>query len=170
MTVRPCGLRERRGGAANGFGFDFASSFTDVFDDLFGEFMGGRRARRQNRGGDLRYNLEITLEDAFAARARRSASTPPYLRILRGTGAEPGSKPEQCATCSGAGKVRAQQGFFTIERTCPNAGARAAPSAIPANPAAARAMCRRSARSRSIFRPAWRKARASGSPAKARPA
>src|ERR1700716_1640042 len=49
-------------------GFDFASSFTDVFDDLFGEFMGGRRARRQNRGGDLRYNLTITLEEAFVGR------------------------------------------------------------------------------------------------------
>src|ERR1700690_1995606 len=56
---------ENGGARPNGFGFDFASSFTDVFDDLFGEFMGGRRARRQNRGGDLRYNLEISLEDAF---------------------------------------------------------------------------------------------------------
>src|SRR5499427_9780887 len=49
-------------------GFDFASSFTDVFDDLFGEFMGGRRSRRQNRGGDLRYNLTITLEESFKGR------------------------------------------------------------------------------------------------------
>src|ERR1700691_3360165 len=59
---------ENGGRGANGFGFDFSSSFTDVFDDLFGEFMGGRRARRQNRGGDLRYNLEITLEEAFAGK------------------------------------------------------------------------------------------------------
>src|SRR5246127_5210230 len=50
-------------------GFDFSASFTDVFDDLFGEFMGGKRNRRQNRGGDLRYNLEITLEDAFHGKA-----------------------------------------------------------------------------------------------------
>src|SRR6516165_8053931 len=49
-------------------GFDFASSFTDVFDDLFGEFMGGRRSRRQNRGGDLRFNLTITLEESFKGR------------------------------------------------------------------------------------------------------
>jgi molecular chaperone DnaJ len=56
-------------GRPNGFGFDFASSFTDVFDDLFGELMGGKRGRRQNRGGDLRYNMEITLEEAFAGKA-----------------------------------------------------------------------------------------------------
>src|ERR1700685_2858436 len=61
-----------RGGAANGFGFDFSSSFTDVFDDLFGEFMGGRRARRQNRGGDLRYNLEISLEDAYRGKSEEN--------------------------------------------------------------------------------------------------
>src|ERR1700749_2869188 len=57
------------GGRPNGFGFGFASSFTDVFDDLFGELMGGKRGRRQNRGGDLRYNMEITLEEAFAGKA-----------------------------------------------------------------------------------------------------
>ena len=57
------------GGRANGFGFDFASSFTDVFDDLFGEMMGGRRGRRQNRGGDLRYNMEISLEEAYAGKS-----------------------------------------------------------------------------------------------------
>ena len=110
-----------RGGGANGFGFDFSSSFTDVFDDLFGEFMGGRRARRQNRGGDLRYNLEISLEDAYRGKsAEIRVNTAVPCESCAGTGAEPGSKPEQCATCSGGGKVRAQQGFFTIERTCPN--------------------------------------------------
>lgn len=102
-------------------GFDFASSFTDVFDDLFGEFMGGRRARRQNRGGDLRYNLEITLEEAFkGTNAQINVNTAVACEGCGGTGAEAGSKPEQCPTCSGIGKVRAQQGFFTIERTCPN--------------------------------------------------
>ena len=109
------------GGRANGFGFDFASSFTDVFDDLFGEFMGGRRARRQNRGGDLRYNMEITLEEAFAGKAaqiRVNSAVP--CEACSGSGAEPGTRAESCPTCSGAGKIRAQQGFFTIERTCPN--------------------------------------------------
>jgi len=102
-------------------GFDFASSFTDVFDDLFGEFMGGRRARRQNRGGDLRYNLEVTLEEAFAGRnAQIKVPSAVACEACGGSGAEPGHKAEQCPTCSGIGKVRAQQGFFTIERTCPS--------------------------------------------------
>jgi molecular chaperone DnaJ len=101
-------------------GFDFASSFTDVFDDLFGEFMGGRRQRRHNRGGDLRYNLEINLEDAYRGRTVEiKVPSAVACEGCEGTGAEPGSKPESCTTCSGHGKVRAQQGFFTIERTCP---------------------------------------------------
>jgi molecular chaperone DnaJ len=109
------------GGRPNGFGFDFASSFTDVFDDLFGELMGGKRGRRQNRGSDLRYNMEITLEEAFAGKAAEiRVNTAVACEICNGTGAEPGSKPEPCSTCSGHGKIRAQQGFFTIERTCPN--------------------------------------------------
>lgn len=111
---------EQGNGRAQGSPFDFASSFTDVFDDLFGEFMGGKQRRRQNRGGDLRYNLEITLEDAFKGRATQiKVPTAVACETCGGTGAEPGSKPEQCPTCSGIGKVRAQQGFFTIERTCP---------------------------------------------------
>ena len=109
------------GGRPNGFGFDFASSFTDVFDDLFGEFMGGRRARRQNRGGDLRYNMEITLEEAFAGKAAEvRVNTAVPCEACTGSGAQPGTRAESCPTCAGAGKVRAQQGFFTIERTCPN--------------------------------------------------
>lgn len=109
------------GGRANGFGFDFASSFTDVFDDLFGEIMGGgRRGRRHNRGGDLRYDLEVTLEDAYAGKnAEIRVTSAVVCESCSGSGAEPGSKPENCPTCAGAGKVRAQQGFFTIERTCP---------------------------------------------------
>ena len=112
---------EHNGGRANGNPFDFASSFTDIFDDLFGEFTGGgKRGRRQNRGGDLRYNLEITLEEAFKGRATQiKVPTAVACETCDGTGSEAGSKPEQCPTCSGIGKVRAQQGFFTIERTCP---------------------------------------------------
>jgi len=111
-----------RGGP--GFGFDFSTSFTDVFDDLFGEFMGGRRAgggqNRATRGSDLRYNMEISLEDAFAGKTatiRIPGSV--ACEACSGSGAEAGSKPQACPTCSGVGKVRAQQGFFTIERTCP---------------------------------------------------
>lgn len=111
---------ENGGGRANGFGFDFASSFTDVFDDLFGEIMGGRRTRRQNRGGDLRYNMEISLEDAYAGKnAEIRVNTAVACEGCAGSGAAAGSKPEACPSCSGSGKVRAQQGFFTIERTCP---------------------------------------------------
>ncbi len=111
---------EQGGGRGQGNPFDFASSFTDIFDDLFGEFTGGKQRRRQNRGGDLRYNLEITLEEAFKGRATQiMVPTAIACEACGGSGAEAGSKPEQCPTCSGIGKVRAQQGFFTIERTCP---------------------------------------------------
>ena len=109
------------GGRGGGNPFDFASSFTDIFDDLFGEFTGGRKARRQNRGQDLRYNLEISLEEAFKGRnAQIKVPTAVACEACGGSGAEAGTKAEQCPTCSGIGKVRAQQGFFTIERTCPN--------------------------------------------------
>jgi molecular chaperone DnaJ len=118
----PSGARGPGGGPG---GFDFSTSFTDVFDDLFGEFMGGRRGgggggNRAQRGSDLRYNMEITLEDAFVGktvpvRVPGSVACEP----CGGTGAEAGTKPQTCTTCSGIGKVRAQQGFFTIERTCP---------------------------------------------------
>ncbi|MGQ0742478.1 MAG: molecular chaperone DnaJ [Alphaproteobacteria bacterium] len=108
-------------GGRPGSPFDFAASFTDVFDDLFGEFMGGRRGRRSNRGGDLRYNLEITLEEAYRGRAAQiRVPTTVACETCDGTGAAPGTQPETCPTCAGHGKVRAQQGFFTIERTCPN--------------------------------------------------
>lgn len=110
------------GGGRNANGFDFASSFTDIFDDLFGEFTGGsRRGRRQNRGQDLRYNLEITLEESYRGRnAEIKVPTAVACETCDGSGAETGTKPEQCPNCSGIGKVRAQQGFFTIERTCPS--------------------------------------------------
>jgi molecular chaperone DnaJ len=102
-------------------GFDFAASFTDVFDDLFGEFMGGgKRGRRSNRGGDLRYNMEITLEDAYRGKAAEiRVPTAVACADCEGSGAQTGTKPETCGTCAGHGKVRATQGFFTIERTCP---------------------------------------------------
>ncbi len=110
-------------GGGPGAGFDFSTSFTDVFDDLFGEFMGTRRgggAQRASRGSDLRYNMEISLDDAYAGKTatiRIPGSV--ACEACSGSGAEAGSKPQACPTCSGVGKVRAQQGFFTIERTCP---------------------------------------------------
>jgi molecular chaperone DnaJ len=109
------------GGGARGGGFDFGS-FADVFDDLFGDFVGGGGQRRgaNSRGADLRYNLEITLEEAFAGKqAQIRVPTTVRCEACNATGSAKGSPPGVCPSCRGAGRVRAQQGFFTIERTCP---------------------------------------------------
>ena len=111
-----------RGGAYQGSG-DFASAFSDVFDDLFGDMMGAGRARggrRATRGSDLRYNLRIMLEEAYSGTQKMiRVPTSVQCETCSGTGAEGGAEPQSCPTCSGMGKVRAQQGFFTVERTCP---------------------------------------------------
>ncbi|MEO8240733.1 MAG: molecular chaperone DnaJ [bacterium] len=115
------GMGGARGGA--GGGGDFSSAFSDVFEDLFGDFMGrgggGGRSRAQ-RGSDLRYNLRVSLEESFKG-VQKTINVPSSVTCdtCRGTGAEGGSEPVTCPTCSGMGKVRAQQGFFTVERTCP---------------------------------------------------
>ena len=112
------------GGARHGGGQgDFASAFSDVFDDLFGDMMGGRRGggqSRAQRGNDLRYNMRISLEEAFAG-LQKTINVPTAVTCTScsGSGAEGQSEPATCPTCSGMGKVRAQQGFFTVERTCP---------------------------------------------------
>src|SRR5260370_18629370 len=108
------------GGAGAGFGTDFASSFADIFEDLFG--MGGRRGRAsgRERGADLRYNMEITLAEAYAGKtAQIRIPTAVTCVACSGSGAKPGSKPKACPTCGGHGKIRHAQGFFTMERTCP---------------------------------------------------
>ena len=103
---------------------DFSSAFSDVFDDLFGDFMGGGRSsggrNQASRGSDLRYNMGVTLEEAFSG-LQKSINVPTSIKCsaCRGTGSENGSEPSTCPTCSGLGKVRATQGFFTVERTCP---------------------------------------------------
>jgi molecular chaperone DnaJ len=108
------------GGRAGGFEFNFGAGFADIFDEMFGDFMGQRRGASQGRGADLRYNLEITLEQAFAGyNAEIQVASSQGCQKCEGSGAAPGSKPIACPTCRGQGKVRAQQGFFTIERTCP---------------------------------------------------
>ncbi|CUI01290.1 molecular chaperone DnaJ [Leisingera aquaemixtae] len=115
----------QRGGHGQGFGGgDFSSAFSDVFDDLFGDFMGGQRGgggrQRAARGADLRYNLRVSLEEAFSG-LHKTIKVPTSVACssCEGTGAEGGVEPTNCPTCSGMGKVRAQQGFFTVERTCP---------------------------------------------------
>lgn len=111
------------GGAQHGFGADFSASMSEIFDDLFGEFMGGRRGRQRSsreRGGDLRYNMEISLAEAYSGKtAEIRVPSSVTCEPCGGSGARPGSYPVTCRTCGGAGKVRASQGFFTLERTCP---------------------------------------------------
>ncbi len=118
------GASARPGGAGFRQQADFASAFSDVFDDLFGDFMGGRGGNggrtRAVRGNDLRYNLRISLEEAYAGLQKTiNVTTAVACGSCKGTGADGGSEPQTCPTCSGMGKVRAQQGFFTVERTCP---------------------------------------------------
>ncbi|HMK68499.1 MAG TPA: molecular chaperone DnaJ, partial [Stellaceae bacterium] len=108
-----------RGGGPGDFGF--AAGFADIFDEMFGDFMGrGRGQQSAARGNDLRYNMEVTLEEAFKGK-QASVRVPTLVACesCSGSGAESGSKPVNCPTCHGHGRVRAQQGFFTIERTCP---------------------------------------------------
>ena len=109
-------------GARGGSPFGDFGSFGDVFEDIFGQMMGGAsRAKRQNRGQDLRYNLEISLEEAARGRAAEiKVPTMVACDVCAGSGAETGHQPETCPTCQGHGKVRATQGFFTIERSCSN--------------------------------------------------
>jgi molecular chaperone DnaJ len=112
-------------GGPGGFGPEFSSSMSDIFEDLFGEFMGGRRqgGRRGSgaaRGSDLRYNMEISLTEAFTGKsAQIRVPTSVTCETCSGQGSKPGSKPATCSACNGAGAVRSSSGFFTVERTCP---------------------------------------------------
>jgi len=116
----------QNGNGAAGFRGDFSSSMADIFDDIFGEMMGGRSRGRQpsggrERGSDLRYNMDISLEEAFAGKtAEIGVPTTIQCDECTGTGARPGSSPKTCSTCGGIGRVRAAQGFFSIERSCPS--------------------------------------------------
>jgi molecular chaperone DnaJ len=108
-------------GARGGFN---GGGFADIFEDIFGDIMGGARQRRsggRERGADLRYNMEITLEESFTGKtAQIRVPTAVTCDECAGSGARPGSSPVQCPMCHGAGRVRASTGgFFSIERTCP---------------------------------------------------
>ncbi|MDR3425591.1 MAG: molecular chaperone DnaJ [Alphaproteobacteria bacterium] len=114
-------------GGGGGFGgFDFGAGFSDIFDEMFGEILGGGRRQQQQqqqrpqRGADLRYDLDITLEEAFAG-VTKNITIPNTVACddCKGSGAAPGTSPTDCPMCKGHGRVRAQQGFFTIERECP---------------------------------------------------
>ena len=114
---------ENGGGGRGGFGnFDFSNHFSDIFEDFFGEgFGGGRRSRRSNnRGSDLRYDLTITLEEAFSGKKQDiKFSTSEKCDTCSGTGSKPGHQAGTCSMCGGHGQVRSSQGFFTVQQTCP---------------------------------------------------
>ncbi len=131
-----------RGPGGPGFGPEFNSSMSDIFEDLFGDFMGGNRGRQQRgrgptgaqRGSDLRFNLEINLTEAFSGKAAQvRVPSSVACDTCKGSGAKPGTQPTTCRTCGGAGAVRAQQGFFTVERACPTCGGRGQVIADPCN-------------------------------------
>jgi molecular chaperone DnaJ len=114
-------------GGAGGGNPDFSDFMSDIFDSFFGDARRGgpRSANGRERGADLRYNLEIGLEDAFAGKnASIRVPTSIACEVCSGSGAKPGSKSRQCPTCGGHGKVRANQGFFSVERTCPTCSGR----------------------------------------------
>lgn len=113
------GGRPGGGGGPGGFGFE---GFADIFDEMFGDMMGGgRRGGGAPHGADLRFNLEISLEDAFNGKDTQiNVPTWVICDSCDGSGAQPGSKPVACPTCDSRGRVRMQQGFFTIERACPS--------------------------------------------------
>jgi len=105
------------GGGGGGAGF---SGFSDIFEEMFGDFMGGGRRRGPARGSDQRFNLTISLEDAFRGKTVEiKVPSTATCEVCDGSGAQDGAEPITCPTCQGYGKVRASQGFFTIERTCP---------------------------------------------------
>lgn len=106
------------GGASAASGF---ASFADIFDEFFGDFRAGGRRSGRERGSDLRYNLEVTLEEAYSGKAVEvEVPTTITCSLCAGSGSKPGASPKTCSTCGGAGRVRASQGgFFHIERTCP---------------------------------------------------
>ncbi len=126
-----------RPGGGPGFGPEFNSSMSDIFEDLFGDFMGGQRGGQgqrgragargsaATRGSDLRYNLEINLTEAYSGKsATVRVPSSVSCETCKGSGAKPGTQPKTCGTCGGAGAVRSQSGFFTVERACPTCAGR----------------------------------------------
>jgi molecular chaperone DnaJ len=114
---------ENGGGGRGGFGGFSGADFSDIFEDFFGDF-GGRQSSRgrnsNNRGSDLRYDLSITLEEAYLGKKQNiQFSTSEKCNTCKGNGSKPGSSPDRCSYCGGNGRVRSNQGFFTVQQTCP---------------------------------------------------
>ena len=115
---------ENGGGGQGGFGnFDFSGSFSDIFEDFFSDFSGGRGRGRKNsnfRGSDLRYDLSIDLEEAYSGKKENiKFTTSEKCTTCKGQGSKPGHDPTACSMCGGNGRVRSNQGFFTVQQTCP---------------------------------------------------
>ena len=107
-------------GGPAGFGADFGSAFSDLFEGIFGMGAGRGRSGRE-RGADLRYNMEIRLEEAYSGKtAHVRIPTSVTCESCSGSGAKAGTRPKACPSCGGQGRIRHAQGFFTLERTCPN--------------------------------------------------
>ena len=112
------------GGQGGGFGGFGGADFSDIFEDFFGDFGGGGRSRNRrnsnNRGSDLRYDLSITLEEAYEGKKQDiKFSTTEKCNTCSGNGSKPGHAPDRCSYCGGNGKIRSNQGFFTVQQTCP---------------------------------------------------
>ncbi|MEE9375086.1 MAG: molecular chaperone DnaJ [Rhizobiaceae bacterium] len=125
------------GGGGGGSPFGGGGGMGDIFEDIFGEMMGGgrRSSGGRTRGADLRYNMEISLEESFEGKtAEIEIPTSITCETCDGSGAKPGTSPSQCGTCGGAGQVRASQGFFSIQRTCPTCQGRGEVISDPCKP------------------------------------
>ena len=108
-------------GGPAGFGADFGTTFSDLFEGIFGMAAARGRGTGRERGADLRYNMEITLQEAYVGKnAQIRIPTSVTCEACSGSGAKAGTKPKTCSMCGGHGRVRHAQGFFTLERTCPN--------------------------------------------------
>jgi molecular chaperone DnaJ len=119
------GMGARGGGGAGFGGGGFGGAFTDIFEDMFGDIMGGRQQSRTGpaRGSDMQYTMEISLEEAYAGKeATIKVPVHETCEQCKGSGAAPGTGEETCTTCHGQGRMRMQQGFFTIEKSCPTCG------------------------------------------------
>ncbi len=118
------GVNSSFGGGPGPGGFGAGASFSDIFGDVFGDIFGGARGAggsRVQRGADLRYNLQVSLEDAVAGTTVKiRVPTLVACDVCGGSGAKKGSQPKSCPTCGGVGQVRIQQGFFSVQQTCPN--------------------------------------------------
>ena len=114
---------ENGGSGQGGFGGFSGADFSDIFEDFFGDFGGNRRSSRRssnNRGSDLRYDLSISLEEAYSGKKQNiQFTTSEKCNNCKGSGSKPGTSPERCTYCGGNGKIRSNQGFFTVQQTCP---------------------------------------------------